>query len=250
MNVYKFYNNLGWKNKGKISVDADLFEDNRKHSAWYVKQCRKRVMRFIPKKGENILDFASGPIQYKEYLQYSKNFKIRHCVDFSKEAIKLAKKKLAKKGRYYCNNFFDIKFKENYFDCIVSLHTIYHLKKKDKKRAILKLIKISKKNSPIIIVYSNPKNIISRFKNVIGYTKKNKGLYFYCFENDWWHQFNQIADIKLYIWRSFSSGHQKFLFPNNIFGSLMFRILFYFENLFESFFVNNFQYHMIVIKKK
>ena len=28
MNVYKFYNNLGWKNRGKISVDADLFEDN------------------------------------------------------------------------------------------------------------------------------------------------------------------------------------------------------------------------------
>ena len=207
-------------------------------------------MRFIPKKGENILDFASGPIQYKEYLQYSKNFKIRHCVDFSKEAIKLAKKKLGKKGKYYCDNFFDIKFKKNYFDCIVSLHTIYHLKKSEQKTAILKLIQISKKNSPIIIIYSNPKNIISRFKNIIGYTKKNKGLYFYCFENDWWQQFNKIADIELYPWRSFSSGHQKFLFPNNIFGSLMFRILFYFENLLESFFVNNFQYQIIVIKKK
>ena len=55
--------------------------------------CRKRLLNHIPKKGLNILDFASGPIQYKEYLEYSKNFKFRHCVDFSKDAIKIAKKK-------------------------------------------------------------------------------------------------------------------------------------------------------------
>ena len=39
---------------------------------------------FLPEKGKDILDFASGPIQYKEYLTYSKNFKKRHCVDFSR----------------------------------------------------------------------------------------------------------------------------------------------------------------------
>ena len=48
----------------------------------------KKSMRDTTKKGFHILDFASGPIQYPEYLDYSKNFKIRHCVDFSKLAIR------------------------------------------------------------------------------------------------------------------------------------------------------------------
>ena len=43
-----------------------------------------------------MLDFASGPIQYKEHLKYSKISK-RYCVDFSKDALKQAKIKLGKK---------------------------------------------------------------------------------------------------------------------------------------------------------
>ena len=62
----------------------------------YVSKCRKRILRYIPQKGLNILDFASGPIQYKEYLLYSKNYKYRHCVDFSKDAIMAAKAKIGK----------------------------------------------------------------------------------------------------------------------------------------------------------
>ena len=110
---------------------------------------------------KNILDFASGPIQYKEYLAYSKKFKIRHCVDFSKTAIKQAKIKLGKKGKYYLNDFIKINFEKNYFDCIISLHTIYHINKNIQRDVILKMLRISKKGAPIIIVYSNPKTFIN-----------------------------------------------------------------------------------------
>ena len=94
MNIYKFYNELGWKEKNKVFKDAELFEDLRDGSKSYVSKCRKKLLKYIPKKGNHILDFASGPIQYKEYLEYSKNFKLRHCVDFSKTAIREAKKKI------------------------------------------------------------------------------------------------------------------------------------------------------------
>ena len=92
MNVFKFYNEEGWSQSKKNTKDAYLFEDLRPVAKKYVSDCRKRVQLFIPKKGQHILDFASGPIQYKEYLNYSKNFQKRHCVDFSKKAIKIAKK--------------------------------------------------------------------------------------------------------------------------------------------------------------
>ena len=71
--VSEFYNTRGWEEKKGITEDARKWEDLRKFSSKYVSKCRLRLMNFIPKNGTNILDMASGPIQYKEYLQYSKN---------------------------------------------------------------------------------------------------------------------------------------------------------------------------------
>ncbi len=251
--VNKFYNNSGWEKKNKNTLDATLFEDLRFYAKEYVSKCRTRLKKYIPKKGVHILDFASGPIQYPEYLEYSKNFKIRHCVDFSKLAIKIAKLKLGKKGKFYCNDFFKIKLKKNYFDCVLSLHTIYHIDKKLQAKAVKKLINISKKNTPIIIVYSNPNTLIHRFKKKLlkkRLSKNKTNLYFYCHPIKWWSQFEKTAHIKIKPWRSFSSDHQKLIFPNNIFGKILLNILFIFEEKFEKFFINNFQYYTVILKKK
>lgn len=249
--VYKFYNSTGWKKNKKYFIDADISEDLRLNSSEYVSKCRKRILRYIPKKGKNILDFASGPIQYKEYLLYSKNFTYRHCVDFSKDAINFARLKIGKKGKFYCKDFLDIQFRKNYFDCILSLHTIYHIHKSKQKKVIKKLLYISKKKTPIVIVYSNPNTIIDRFKFFFNYKNKKKSdYYFFSHHINWWKQFEDTADIKFYPWRSFSSNHQKFLVPNNILGKKIFKILFYLEDKFKKFFIKNFQYYTIVLKKK
>lgn len=250
--VNKFYNNFGWEKKDKNTLDANLFEDLRLNSQEYVSKCRKRLLKYIPGKGTHILDFASGPIQYPEYLEYSKNFKLRHCVDFSRTAIKNARQKLNKKGKFYCNDFFKVKLRKNYFDCIISLHTIYHIDKKYQTKAVKKLIEVSKKNSPIIIVYSNPNTFISKIKrNFFNLKKKNKNnLYFFCHPINWWFQFEKIASIKIEPWRSFSSDHQKKIFPDNFIGKILLRFLFFLEDLFKNFFINNFQYYTVIIKKK
>lgn len=251
--VNKFYNSGGWIKKNEHTLDATLFEDLRHNAKDYVSKCRKRLKSYIPKKGNHILDFASGPIQYPEYLQYSKNFKLRHCIDFSKLAIKTARLKLGNKGKYYCNDFFKIKLKKNYFDCILSLHTIYHIDKKLQAKAIKKLINTSKKGAPIIIVYSNPNTLINKIKKRIfkKRIKKNKtNLYFFCHPVKWWSQFEKTADVELKPWRSFSSDHQKLIFPNNIFGKFLLDILFIIEEKFENFFVTNFQYYIVILKKK
>mgnify|MGYP000957116572 FL=1 len=250
MNIYKFYNELGWKEKNKIFKDAELFEDLRDGSKSYISKCRKKLLKHIPKKGNHILDFASGPIQYKEYLEYSKNFRFRHCVDFSKTAIREAKKKLGRRGKYYCNDFLNIKFKENFFDCVISLHTIYHISKNKQKRAIKKLIKVTKKNKPIIIVYSNPNTLLSRLKNIFIKKKNKQQIYFFCHPLKWWNQFESMADVKILCWRSFSAQHQKLLFPNNLIGKMMLNILLNLEKRFSNFFSKYFQYYIVILKKK
>lgn len=253
MNVKKFYNEEGWNEKKKITKDAILFEDLRLVSKNYISHCRKKINYHIPRKGIHLLDFASGPIQYKEYLSYSKNFKLRHCVDFSKKAIQQAKSKLGAKGKYYSNDFLNIKFKNNFFDCIISLHTIYHIPKYYQAKVVRKLIAISKKNSPIIIIYSNPDTIINKIKKKIFLLNlkkiKKKNLYFYCHNIKWWEQFSRLAKVELYPWRSFSSQHQKLFFPNNIIGKFLFKILIFLEDKFPKFFVNYFQYPIIILKK-
>ena len=249
-NVSNFYNKKGWKSKNNITIDSDLFEDNRCVAKDYVSKCRLKILNHIPKKGKNFLDFASGPIQYSEYLKYSNNYKFRYCVDFSKEAISIAKKKLKKKGKYFANDFMKIKFKENFFDCSLSMHTIYHMHKDKQEKAVRKLLRITKPNKPVIIIYSNPYPLIKSIYSFFNRKKKKKFIYFYCHPIKWWKRFETISNIEFYCWRSFSSQHQKILFPDNLIGKIMLKLLYYLENKFTNFFSKKFQYQIIVLKKK
>ena len=157
--VSKFYNKLGWETDVGITEDARRFEDLRESAKDYLNKCRLRVLQHIPETGENILDMASGPIQYEEYLQYSRNFKKRYCVDLSSNALEGAKKKIGDHGVFLKGSFFDITLEENFFDCSISLHTIYHIDKDKQEEAVRKLIYVTKSGQPIIVVYSNPSKV-------------------------------------------------------------------------------------------
>jgi ubiquinone/menaquinone biosynthesis C-methylase UbiE len=251
--VSKYFNQGGWENFDGISKDAILYDDLRNVSKLYVKKTRLRVMDHIESNGDFILDMASGPIQFKEYLEYSKNFKKRYCVDLSLSALEQAKKKIHDHGIYINKSFFDIDFDDNFFDCSISLHTIYHIYKDRQEEAVRKLISITKPGRKVIIVYANPfalDSMLSRlFKRVFKGKKNSNALYFYAYNLRWWKRFENEGTIKMYPWRSFSATAQKAIFPNNKLGSIMFDLLFKMEDKFPTFFVRFFQYPIIVIEK-
>jgi len=262
--VSKFYNTVGWETEGEITEDARRWEDLREYAREYVGKCRLRVLSHIPESGENLLDMASGPIQYKEYLEYSRNFKKRYCVDLSSSALEGAKKKIGDHGVFLHGSFFDIPLEENFFDCTVSLHTIYHIDKDKQEEAVRKLIKVTKPGKPAIIVYSNPNTIISslrsslplralrRARNLLEKTKKEQdvSLYFHPHPIEWWNRFSDVAHVQVLPWRSFSSDIQKRLIPNNKIGGIVFNLLFNLEERFPNFFVKHFQYPMIILTKR
>lgn len=261
--VLEFYNTVGWESEGEVTEDAKLFEDLREHAGEYVRKCRLRVLRHIPPEGENMLDMASGPIQYKEYIEYSRNFKKRYCVDLSPKALDEARKKIGDHGVFLCGNFNDMQLEEDFFDCTISLHTIYHIDKEHQDEAVRKLIKVTKPGKPVIIVYSNPRTFIRYLTSPLSLLnklcqlmkRKNKkpkdiDLYFFAHPISWWNRFNDIATIQIMPWRSFSSPHQKALIPDNPWGKKMLDILFEMEERFPSFFVKHFQYPLVVLKKK
>lgn len=258
--VEKFYDEIGWQTYEGITEDARRFEDLRRCASEYVSKCRLRVLRHIPKSGENMIDMASGPIQYPEYLEYSKGFKKRYCVDLSAKALSDAKNKISEHGIFIHGNFLNIPLQEDFFDCAISLHTIYHIEKHMQEAAVTKLLKITKPGQPVIIVYSNPKTLLSRvaaparwakrkIKSLIQSSEK-QSLYFFAHPIEWWDRFRETADIQIYPWRTFDTKSQKILIPDNGFGKKILEMLFSAEDRFPMFFAKYFQYPMIVLRKK
>ena len=257
--AFDYYKDKGWEIDGDFTIDAIGCEDLRKNSQEYVSKCRMRVFEHIPESGKYILDMASGPIQYPEYLEFSKNFEKRYCVDLSEKALEGAKEKLGDRGKYLNGSFFDLKIEDNFFDCAISLHTIYHMDQDKQAEAVRKLIKVTKPGKPIIIVYSNPNTFTSALsvtwkflKAIISLVVKppEQDLYFFYHPNKWWLQFSDEAEINYYPWRSFTSSYHKKLIPDGPMGKLLLKKLYAWEETYPNFFVNHFQYPMIVLTKK
>jgi len=254
--VSEFYNTVGWVTDDNTTEDAKRFEDLRKYAQKYAIKTRNLVFNYIPKQGENIIDMASGPIQYMEYLNYSKNFKKRYCVDLSSDALKMAEEKIGDHGVFLHGSFFDLELHENFFDCALSLHTIYHMAKEKQAIAVRKLVHITKSGKPIIIIYSNPNvfwnsNLFRKLGLLKGERRthidhstkiKKHALYFDPHPISWWNQFEDVADLKIVPWRSFGPAAQKKLFPNNWFGEKMLVVLYRLERMFPKFFVKHFTY--------
>lgn len=259
--VEKFYTTIGWESTDGNSQDAILWEDLRDCAKDYVSNCRKRISLYLPLSGDFILDMASGPIQYPEYLDYHKNFNKRYCVDLSQIALEEAKNKIGSKGEYYCGSFFDIEFEKDYFDCCISLHTIYHIDKDLQEKAVRKLLEVAKPDAPVIIVYSNPYNLIFR---LVRYRNKLFGrkipevnlnsdelpLYFFTYSNDWWIRFKDVASVEITTWRFLKVEHSKRIIPNNLFGRLLLSVLFCLEALMPKFLAQYADYPMIILRKR
>lgn len=262
--VSQFYNTVGWETEEGITEDARRWEDLRAHSREYVSNCRLRVLRHIPESGSKILDMASGPIQYKEYLEYSKNFGKRYCVDLSEKALEDAKAKIGSHGVFLHGSFFDIPFESDFFDCSVSLHTIYHIDREKQEDAVRKLLRVTKPGKPVVIVYSNPHTLLAslplrvvrRVKRLLTCAKKKSSaqsgpaMYAYAHPISWWARFTDVATVRILPWRSLGSDDQQSLVPDNKIGGMMLKLLFGLEDAFPKFFVKHFQYPMIVLVKK
>lgn len=262
-NISDFYNTVGWESAGQVYEDTKRFEDLRESAQEYNDKCRLRVARHIPARGDKMLDMASGPIPYKEYVAYSENYQQRYCIDLSAKALDDAKRKIGDRGVFLWGSFFDINLENNFFDCAISLHTIYHIDQDQQEEAVRKLIAVTKPGKPVIIVYRNPNTLIEHFVSPLRIIKRawkklnptvnnNQEAELYAFAHpiEWWHRFSKEADLKILPWRSFFAPHQRILIPNNKLGKKIFDLLFKLEEKFPNFFVQHFQYPMIILTKK
>lgn len=256
--VRSLYDNIGWTSVGEVTYDAHTLEDLRPVAADYVSACHLRVLRHLPEGGDRILDMASGPIQYPEYLRYSQGFKTRVCVDLSERAIEIAKARIGDHGEFHVGDFLELTIAP--VDAAISLHTIYHIHKSRQEEAVRKLINLTKSGGTVVIVYSNPNRLLSyaltplrKIANIL--RRRNlelddpRSIYFHRFPLSWWKRFNDTGTVAMFPWRTFSSPEMRKLFPNNSFGRRMLAGLFALEGKFPKFFATIGCYQIIVIQK-
>ncbi len=165
--VNTFYNSKGWlyDSEGNF-LDALAFEDLRKCSYIYLKNNRLRLMKYFPNKGDLLLDCASGPIQYAEYLEYSKNYNKRICVDLSKDALDIAKSRDPEKIETIHGNILNLNLGSKKFKSILCIHTLYHIQKKHQSLVINKFKNHIESDGTILIIYSNPNFLLEKIKKI------------------------------------------------------------------------------------
>lgn len=252
--VRDFYDNRGWEAAGdeKAYADAQLWEDLRPCAAGYVSACRRKVLGFLPRSGERILDAGSGPIQYPEYLEYSAGFAKRVCVDLSQRALDDARNKLGDRGDYVRASLLELPFPDDFFDAAVSLHTIYHIERERQEDAVRQLLRVLKPGAPAVVVYSNPDRLAARLKSLVRRKKSPDSgpIYFFAHPLSWWRRFSDEAAIQIVPWRSLNANESRKLIPDNALGAGMFRAMLGFEKAFPRWATWSGCYPMIVLTKR
>ena len=136
---------------------------------------------FLKKQTGKVLDLGSGSGRHLTKIKKGRMY----LIDFSKEMIKLARKKAKAKKipvKFQVSNISKLPYEKNFFDSAISISALHCLAPKEHKRAIKELFRVMKPEATALIGVWNQKS--KRFKKtetkekLIGWTDKGKRYYY------------------------------------------------------------------------
>ncbi len=152
--VREFYDSVGWRQIGEGLYQNARYEDLRPVAQEYIRRCHLRVLRHLPESGRLLLDAGSGPIQYPEYLEYSKGYEHRVCLDVSRLALEEARVRIGDHGLFVVGDVSRLPFAGNTFGGVVSLHTVHHVPSELQGEAFRDMHRVQAQDSRAVVVYS------------------------------------------------------------------------------------------------
>jgi SAM-dependent methyltransferase len=152
--VRDFYDSVGWREISDGVYQNARYEDLRPVTREYIHRCHLRVRRHLPATGRFLLDAGSGPIQYPEYLEYSRGYRRRVCLDVSSRALSAARDRIGAQGLFVVGDVSSLPFRVGCFDGIVSLHTLHHLPAALQAGAFSELYRVLGKGGAAVVVQS------------------------------------------------------------------------------------------------
>lgn len=279
--IQSFYDQIGWKrNEQGHFEDAVIWEDLRPVSADYLHKCHLRINRHIEPTGNYLLDVASGPVQYAEYLTYSQGYRRRICMDLSIAALREARRKVGDKGVYILGDITNLPLRTDALDAVLSLHTIYHVPQDEQARAFEELYRVLKPGRRGAIVYSFTECFLLRaaakparwwrgarhsapirlLKRLLGHESKPqlpganpsraKGpFYFHAHPLSWFTSRKWSFPLDIVVWRSVNVWFLRTYIHPRRFGKSLLKALYVFEQIFPRFAGRHGPYPMFLLRK-
>lgn len=287
--VKDFYDQVGWMEVGQGLYQNAHYEDLRPVSRDYIHNCHLRLLRHLKPTGRFLLDAGSGPIQYPEYLEYSKGYAYRVCADISMTALKEARRRIGPYGLFVVCDIANLPFRTGIFDGVVSLHTIHHLPEDEQLQAYTELFRLLAPGSTAAVVNGWPgsrlmrwaepwirlsrriRNITRRLLTRTGSrvepdttpctlyapqrtagdtTDKLKGTFTSRHDAAWIKgEVGSQMPVEIWVWRSVSVRFMRALVHPWMGGRLWLGLLSWLEDRFPRWFGENGQYPLIVIRK-
>ncbi len=275
--VREFYDRVGWQTESDGFYQNASYEDLRPVSHDYIHNCHLRVLRHLNPSGRFILDAGCGPIQYPEYLEYSRGYMRRICADISVVALQEARKRLASHGLYVVCDVADLPFKSEAFDGVVSLHTLHHLPPVDHVRAYRELhrtlaasgkgVVVNGWDNPPLTIFLNfwimlaerlyaiirPQPMPANPNQAIHHPAdqvEQRGTYVRK-ENAAWLQkeVGSSMPINVYCWRSVSVRFLRTFIHERFAGKFLLKLIYQLEELFPHFLGRYGQYPLVEMGK-
>lgn len=274
-NVQTFYDQIGWQPVGGGFYQNATYEDLRPVAAEYIHRCHLRVLSYIKPSGTYLLDAGSGPIQYPEYLEYSRGYRFRVCADISSVALQEARKRIGDHGLFVVADVANLPFKAQAFDGLVSLHTIHHLPEEEHPQAYGELYRVLSAGASGVVVNGWKISSLMRLFNPLvrrlkkpanppasppvesqatapaSQPKKKAHGTFVSKNNAAWlkEAVGKRIPLEIYCWRSISVGFMRALIQPQWGGRLWLRLIYGLEEIFPKFFGEKGQYPLVVIRK-
>ncbi len=273
-NERQFYDEIGWQVEGDGYYQNARYEDLRPVAHEYIHRCHLRVGRHIRPSGHMLLDAGSGPVQYAEYLTYSKNYTYRVCADISIVALQEARTRLGEKGLYVVADVAHLPFKSETFDGVVSLHTLHHLPPEDHKPAYDELYRVLTPGSSAAIVngwtdsplmraagwmmslMESVQGLAARLRGRKAPAKKAAaaakptGTYIHKFDPAWLEKtLGGRMDYDVRVWRSVNVRFLRAMIHPWLGGKYWLRLLYWLEERFPRFFGEKGQYPLIILRR-
>ncbi|PWB50249.1 MAG: hypothetical protein C3F13_17435 [Anaerolineales bacterium] len=275
--VREFYDRVGWQTESDGFYQNASYEDLRPVSQEYIHKCHLRVLRHLNLRGRYLMDAGSGPIQYPEYLEYSKGYQYRVCADISFVALQEARKRIKAHGLFVVCDIANLPFKSGCLDGLVSLHTLHHLPAQEHVQGYQELHRTLAENGKGVIVngWDNPpltvlfnfwirlyERLYARFKRQSNApvsqqpsTGKSETLpgrgTFVRKENAAWLQkeVGSLMPISIWCWRSVNVRFLRTFIHAKSGGKTWLRLIYWLEEVFPHFLGRNGQYPLVELRK-
>jgi SAM-dependent methyltransferase len=268
--VQYFYDNYGWVNKEGISGEDTLFRQfSPPYYPYHVGVDSRTMDCFSNLNGKLLL--AGGGDLPESHVKTANKFSETTCLDISKVAIDIARRKLEGRGEFIVGSILNIPTPSDYFDACFCAHVIYHIERDHQARAIRELIRVIKPGGRIVVIYRNPvalpyllfrltkklrlHKVLRRKKR---YDRPNAQspnaeipppLYYFAHPLKWWTQFEAECDIAITPWDVMSNEEEDVIFLNDTIASLGYRLCSWLENKHPDQAASWWSYPMIVLTK-